>query len=360
MARTGAEAEPRLEGTGGLRYAHDVAWKDRILGRLGLGSATGSPQPLSAKHVRWAYRILLDREPESGEAVARHLSGSHTTQDLRNAIFVSPEFRANNPLHPGYTPESTVVLAELDGGLRVFIDLSDSRIGLNVARGRYDVWETAFVRRTIQPGDAVLDIGANIGFFSVLMASLAGPDGRVVAFEPVPRNLQLLEKTIAENDFGGRISVVPAAVGEAPGQARLIHLPLEAGAANSGGSYLHRDAAAPPAEHQVLDAPQIELDTFDLPRPVRFIKIDVEGAEPLAFRGARKLLRTDRPTILCEINPMQLERVAHTTANEFLADMSALGYTCSRLREDSLGPPLRRLGGDLINVVFQPTAGAPQ
>lgn len=300
----------------------------------------------------WAYRILLGREPESPEAIARHLTACGSIEQLRNGFLASPEFREKNPLHPGFTPESTIVLAEPCDGLRVFVDLSDVSIGLNVARGVYEPHETAFIRSVVKPGDAVLDIGANIGFFTALMASLVGPEGHVVAFEPVPQNLALLRRTITENGFDERIRLLEAAVGEQAGEAHLIHLPLEAGALNSGGSYLRR-AGDVPEKHEVVTAPQLKLDELDLPRPIRFIKIDIEGAEPLAFRGGRELLRADKPTILCEINPIQLERVSGTNAGAFLAEMQDLGYECVELADGRLGRTITKLDDALVNVVFR-------
>ena len=102
-----------------------------------------------------------------------------------------------------------------------------------------------------------------------------------------------------------------------------------------------------------MTAPLPKLDELDLPRPVRFIKIDIEGAEPLAFRGGRELLRADKPTILCEINSIQLERVANTNANAFLSEMRDLGYECIELAEGRLGRTITQLDDALVNVVFR-------
>jgi hypothetical protein len=83
--------------------------------------------------------------------------------------------------------------------------------------------------------------------------------------------------------------------------------------------------------HATREVRVIALDRLPLPRPVAFVKADIEGAEPLAFRGADALLRADRPVILSELHPLQLERVAGVTPAEFIAEMRARGYRCHLL-----------------------------
>ena len=90
-----------------------------------------------------------------------------------------------------------------------------------------------------------------------------------------------------------------------------------------------------------------------MPRPVSFIKLDVEGAEGLALRGARDLLRTDRPRVLAEINPDQLLKVSGTTAADLMAEMDALGFECRVLENGDLGPRIRS-AEKLVNVLFLP------
>ena len=75
----------------------------------------------------------------------------------------------------------------------------------------------------------------------------------------------------------------------------------------------------------------IALDEYPLPRPISFIKIDVEGAEPPALRGAARLLREDRPVILSEVHPSQLKLVSGMTPAAFIAQVAELGYRCHLL-----------------------------
>jgi len=310
---------------------------------------------LDREVIVWAYKVLLDREPESEDVIASMQTAWGTARDLRLNIMNSSEFRQKNPESLAYTPESNLVIVQLPNSLRVFVDLSDLAIGLNIARGLYEASELAFMQRYVKRGQTVLDIGANVGFFSVSMADHVGPQGRVYAFEPLQQNLALLERSIRENRMEERIAVRGVVVGDEAGERQLVSLSLQEGAMNSGGAYLQMGAPVPPG-HTVQSVPMVTLDTEELRSPVSFIKIDVEGAEPFVFRGAKRLLETDRPVILCEINPRQLERVAGCTGSDFIAEVAALGYRCFALENGNPARLIDRWSDKSVgSVVFLPS-----
>lgn len=178
------------------------------------------------------------------------------------------------------------------------------------------------------------------------------------AFEPVPANADLLERSVRENAFEARVTLSRAVVGDRSGLHPLVHLPLHRNpGGNSGGSYLAAPGTPPPRDHDMLQVPMLRLDEMDLRRPVDFVKIDVEGAEPLVFRGARRLLAHDRPLILAEVNPPQLAKVSDCSVRQLLDEMAALEYQCLELREDLLLQPFEINGseeGSLRSVVFAP------
>src|SRR5262252_1501753 len=151
------------------------------------------PGGLTRDHVVWAYRLLLDRDPESEDVIGPKLAGSQNTAELRHHLITSAEFREKNPDF-AHTNDSTVVIKEIAPGVRLFIDLSDHTIGLNILRGHYEQDEIDFVRALLKPGDSVIDAGGHIGFFTMQMASAVGPDGRVYAFEPYDANADMLER----------------------------------------------------------------------------------------------------------------------------------------------------------------------
>jgi FkbM family methyltransferase len=314
--------------------------------------APDHPGGLTREHVIWAYRLLLDRDPENDDVIGPKLAGSQTTAELRRHLITSAEFREKNPDF-AHTNDSTVVIKEIAPGVRLFIDLSDHVIGLNILRGQYEQDEVRFVRGRLQPGDSAIDVGGHIGFFTMQMAAAVGPDGRVYAFEPLDSNADLLERSIAENGFGDRVRFQRAAVGAAPGTATLT-FPLET--LNSGGAYLLRNGSAPLTGNQKKDVPVVALDSLELRRPVRFIKMDVEGAEPQVLRGAARILTEDKPVMLSELHPTQLERASGVTADEFLAQITALGYHAHRIEHGAIGAPINRAPNDtVVSVVLIPS-----
>jgi FkbM family methyltransferase len=175
----------------------------------------------------------------------------------------------------------------------------------------------------------------------------------VYAFEPFDTNADLLERSIVENGFADRVRFARAAVGAAPGHAMLT-FPDET--LNSGGAYVLPAGGAPLPGNRVKAVPVVALDALDIRRPVRFMKMDVEGAEPQVIRGAERLLREDRPTIVSELHPTQLDRASGMTGDGFLAQMTALGYRAHTLDGDRLGPVLDRAPADaLVSIALVAT-----
>jgi FkbM family methyltransferase len=309
------------------------------------------PGGLTREHVVWAYRLLLDREPESEDVIGPKLAGSQTTAELRHHLITSAEFREKNPDF-AHTNDSTIVIKEIAPGVRLFIDLSDHAIGLNILRGQYEQDEIRFVRGLLKRGDCAIDVGGHIGFFTMQMAEAVGPEGRVYAFEPFDANADLLERSIAENGFSGRVRFQRAAAGAVSGTATLT-FPVET--LNSGGAYLLRDGSAPLSGNRKKEVPLVALDSLDLPRPVRVIKMDVEGAEPQVMQGAARILKTDRPVILSELHPTQLERASGITGDQFLARIAAFGYRAHAVEHGGIGAPIDRAPAEvLISVALIP------
>jgi FkbM family methyltransferase len=282
---------------------------------------------LTRDHIVWAYRILLDRDPENEDVILPKMRGYQNTRDLRNDIVTSEEYQEKNRDYAQMN-ERNLVIKEIEPGLRLAIDLADHAIGLNILRGRFELNEIEFVRRTVKPGQHVVDAGAHIGLFAMHMAAAVGPSGSVHCFEPFEANAACLELAIAENRFERRVILERAAVGAMHGTGQLIFAPATL---NSGGAFIGAPGASAPAGHETLPVRLIALDEYPLPRPISFIKIDVEGAEPQALRGAARLLREDRPVILSEVHPSQLKLVSEITPAAFIAQIAEQGYRCHLL-----------------------------
>lgn len=294
-----------------------------------------STDSLTRDHIVWAYRILLDRDPENEAVILPKMKGYQSTRQLRADIVTSEEYREKNRDF-AHTNARTIVIKELENGPRLFVDLSDHSIGLPIIRGQFEQSELAFVRATIRPGDHVLDLGAHIGFFAVHMAALVGPTGSVTAFEPFEENASLLERSIQENRFEPWLSLERAAVSKTSG---TIHLTFALETLNSGGAFVV-NANGIPDGHAVRSVRAVALDDLALRRPIAFVKMDIEGAEPLALEGAARLVQEDRPIFLSELHAEQIARVSNRTAAEFLREFRDLGYKAFRLEGDRLGTEL--------------------
>ena len=278
--------------------------------------------PLPRDTVAWAYRILLDREPENDDVLLPKMRAYSTTRELRHDMVTSDEYQEKNRDF-AHTNDRTLVIKEL-----------------------------AFIRRSVSPGQHVIDCGAHIGFFAIHMAALVGPGGSVAAFEPFPANAECLDRSVRENGFESRVRVQRAAVGAASGTIPLV---FARNTINSGGAFLLREGSELPHGHLAAEVAVVALDRVSLARPVGFIKTDIEGAEPLAMRGAERILQEDRPTILSELHPLQLDRVAGTSPAGFIAEMRQRRYACHLLGAGVPGPEIDDAPTNgVTSVVFLP------
>jgi FkbM family methyltransferase len=150
--------------------------------------------------------------------------------------------------------------------------------------GSYEREQSALFQEHIQPGQQVLDIGAAVGYYTLLAARLVGPAGSVVAFEPHPENLRYLRSHVRQNRLS-QVRVLNLALADASGTARF------GGGSGSGTSRLHDDG-----EFEVNVRRLDDLAEEDSLAP-QHIKIDVEGAELAVLRGGECLIREHRPTI---------------------------------------------------------------
>jgi hypothetical protein len=104
--------------------------------------------------------------------------------------------------------------------------------------------------------------------------------------------------------------------------------------------------------------PVVTLDGLEVRRPVRFIKMDVEGAEPQVLQGATRILKEDRPLILSELHPTQLARASGVTADRFLEQIAALGYRAHRLEDGAVGRAVEHGRSEaLVSIVLLPSIG---
>jgi FkbM family methyltransferase len=160
------------------------------------------------------------------------------------------------------------------------------------------------LERLVEPGAACADVGAHFGFHSLLMARLAGPDGRVVAFEASPENAEMVRLSARRNAAEARIDVRQVAVSD----GRAGSVTIYAGRAGGGmewtmsREFAEREDTAP-TNHAVQEVPAVALDeAFPAGTALDVVKMDIEGGEALALAGAARVLREQRPVFVIEFH----------------------------------------------------------
>ncbi len=245
----------------------------------------------------------------------------------------------------------------------LWVDPRDRSLGKTlVKRGEYEPEWTAWVRRTIRPGMRVIDVGANLGYYTVLFARQVGEGGRVIAFEPDPNNRDLLERNLQANGLEGLVTVEAKAVADHIGTRRLHidrnHRGLHSLSPRNRVSGLEQDA---------IEVPVTTLDTlrahgtFGSPD---FIKVDAQGAEGAILEGGRDTLRDSRPlTLMLELWPFGLTNCG-SSLDAVLGLLEVCGFSGARLKKDRVDPVpcawddirrrAERLSGDhaSLNLLF--------
>lgn len=211
-------------------------------------------------------------------------------------------------------------------GFRLLLDLQSEK---DYWLGTYEPALQMAIRTLIRPGWVVYDVGANIGYVSLLLARAVGESGRVFAFEALPANLERLQRNLALNGMTQSVTVIPKAVTQAAGPVRfLVH--------TSGGMGKVAGSAGRAEAYQAeIVVEGLSLDEFVYAHgnpPPQAVKMDIEGGEVLALPGMRRLLAEARPLLLLELHGPQAARLAWEL-------LTQAGYEIDRMQRGF--PPLR-------------------
>ena len=237
---------------------------------------------------------------------------------------------------------STTMLTLVDG-VRVVVPDSVHLITPYVLREQLDWFEDEikFVRRLLQPGQKVIDIGANYGIYTLSMAERVGPNGHVWAFEPASSTAKLLAESIAANGFT-QVTLKRSAISDAKGSARLsLNANSEMNALTRGRSSTGAGETVPLA---TLDGC---LETYGW-RDIDFVKIDAEGEEAAIVKGGKRFFAEMSPLVEYEV------KAGPSLHLELVQTFAARGYTSYRLTPgldllvpfDAAAPP----DGFLLNL----------
>jgi FkbM family methyltransferase len=222
------------------------------------------------------------------------------------------------------------ILCRVLGRFLMLADVTDHTVAPHLALdGYWEPWTTVAMARRLRAGWCGVDIGANHGYFTLLMALAAGPGARVLAVEPNPRLAALIERTLDMNGLAGIAQVRACAAGARKrSRARLV-VPVN----RTADASLQR--AAGPAD-TVLDVESASVDELTQGWPsVDFVKIDTEGSEPAVWQGmSRTLARNPGIAVVMEFKP-----ASYTDAPAFLTTIKACGFVLRSIQDDgSLSP----------------------
>jgi FkbM family methyltransferase len=320
------------------------------------------------EYVRWAYRLLLGREPESPETIQSN-PFKNDRERLVRAFLNSPEFRGSNPLIGPFSSNNNNLSAEFDinklrhrekrwdniGELRRWtnaVPLGDGTIlcrtlgkykhyvsaidiGLSpyiMLDGFFEYAITEFVVRNVSPGMTVIDLGANYGYYTILMADLVGDIGKVYAFEPNPSALAAIGRSLKVNNFDRRVALDRRAIWDCSNERVTFHVPEVA--ATNARIVWPLDSRLPPSDAGTPDAGSTTIETIaldDLPLSgVSFVKADIEGAEERLWRGGGRFFERNPDVILllefnclrCQDPHQTLEEMNQAFSLRYLNDES--------------------------------------
>lgn len=209
-------------------------------------------------------------------------------------------------------------LCRVLGRYKMLVDTGDVGLSIHLLLdGHWEMEHTEATLQLLKPGMKAVDIGANLGYYSLLMAEIVGPKGSVHAFEPNPALSRRLATSVEINGFADRVTVYNVALSDETGEGILRFPPNQP---KNGSLVAHLSPTS--------DTMRVALDRFDaIPQlaDADYVKIDVEGAEEALWRGMAGLLSSGRPlTIVLEFSADR-----NVDAVKFLDDVLSGGFSLS-------------------------------
>lgn len=232
----------------------------------------------------------------------------------------------------------------------ILLNIQDKYIGRPLfIKGSYEQSTSETFVKYLKPDSCIIDIGANIGYYSLLAASQC-PRGKVFSFEPDNNNFQLLKTSIAYNGFEEIIQLYNFAVSDAN---KTIIISDLGNTSNSGArvtseneDLLKSVVSAPNANFKKIEA--VQLDSFLKEIKVDIVKIDIEGHEPYAIRGMMNILKRDKPIIFAEFAPSNLKLFGGIEPSDFLEIFLEIGYYISLVQRSG---KLIKFGKDIPAIM---------
>jgi FkbM family methyltransferase len=259
------------------------------------------------------YRRLLGRDPNEHEVLHWTTMAGEEMDYVVDSIMTSPEYQQK-------TSAQQKVLVELER-FKIYVMENDLDVGRNLLKTSvHEPHITRVFADTLKGGDVFLDLGANLGYFSLLAATLVGKSGKVIAFEPNGQNLQLLYSSIIENQFEN-IKVHPVAASDSPQILKLT----------SFGSNGYLEAAPIGNSNFQLVQAVVADELLDSEPRLDMVKMDIEGYETLALRGLDRTIKKHKPVIITEFSPWHIKHRCGVDPQGYLMQISEYGYNLSMI-----------------------------
>lgn len=225
-------------------------------------------------------------------------------------------------LHKHLDPYLKTTEANIDGH-QMLLDSKDS-LNLSIF-GVYEPLETELIKKIIKTGDTVIDIGANIGYYTLILARLVGKEGKVFAFEPEQSNFCLLNKNIKINNYNN-IKAIKKAVSNKTGQTDL-YISEE----NKGDHKIYYSGDN--RQSVKIDVTRLDDYFLDFKGEINLVKIDIQGAEGGAIEGMNKILQKNKNLkIISEFWPKGLKDFG-TDGKDFLQFFSNKDFKIYQIEE---------------------------
>lgn len=282
----------------------------RVLLKLMNGVQTDQLDPAD---LHFCYRLLLGRRPDrpGWNDWMEQIRVGKSREALVDAFLASDEYIERRPS----SRSARVVLDDFV----IYVDSQDPYVGQPILRERrYEPNVTDCIKKRLRKGMTLLDVGANIGWFTLTGAVSCGESGKVFAIEPSQTNLQLLYRSLAANRFTN-VTVFPYAASDSN---RFFQLST---AFSNAAVRATRETAEGATLVQAARIDELLGDRQN----VDLIKIDIEGHEPAALRGMRRLLERCHPVIASEFSPKAIREGLGENPEDFLASLRSLGYRLS-------------------------------
>ena len=214
-------------------------------------------------------------------------------------------------------------IVKVHEGYKMHLDSKDSL--LLSLRPNYEPEHVEFMKKNIKKGDIAIDIGANIGYYTILLSKLVGENGKVFAFEPDPNNFKVLKENIKLNNLKNVI-IENKAVSNKNGKIHLYFSKI-----NSGDSRVYKTLE----DREKVEVNCITLDNYFKNTKIRpsFIKIDTQGYEPAIFEGMNKLIKNKNIIITAEFFPEGLKSAGFNPLH-FLESLKNNGFELFDLEDN--------------------------